>query len=220
VTRFWNTLAELRHYPSALVGSAIILLLLLAGLYAVIAIPYDEAIRLWRGWEAVWNNSPKNARPVYLNWFRREKLPSTIMMNSRDEGVTKSVDVIDEGKEMTDILFAFTFEYPYNDFAQELSLFFDAEYVEMPPYISLGWLTPDGREIRVGDFAADRSGAYRASQNEKLQRRLGGVQPHVGLFAPPDSEEPTALQGTYTLEVAGLVFEEGADLNAELVIYG
>jgi peptide/nickel transport system permease protein len=220
VTRFWKTLTELRHYPSAVIGSAIIVLLLLAGIYAIIAIPYSEAIRLWRGGEAVWYNAPKNARPVYLNWFRREKLPSTIVMSSKDTDVTKSVEVIDEEKEMTDITFDFTFDYPYDDFPQELSLFFDAEYTEKPPYISLTWLTPDGREIRVGDFVADRSGAYRASQDEKLQRRLGGLQPHVGLFAAPESEEPTALQGTYTLAVAGLVFEEGADLDAELVVYG
>jgi peptide/nickel transport system permease protein len=121
---------------------------------------------------------------------------------------------------MTDITFAFTFDYPYDEFPQEISLFFDTEYVEKTPYMSLTWLTPDGREIRVADFAADRSGAYRFSQDEKLQRRLDGLQPQIGLFADPDSEEPVALRGAYTLEIAGLVFEDGSDVDAELVVYG
>jgi peptide/nickel transport system permease protein len=86
--------------------------------------------------------------------------------------------------------------------------------------VSLTWQTPDGREIRVADFSIGGSGTYRLSQDEKLQRRLDGQLPHVGLFADPDAEEPTAVQGTYTLEVVGLTFEEGSDLDAEMVIYG
>jgi peptide/nickel transport system permease protein len=220
MTRFWRTLQEMRHYPSAIVGLAIILFLVVIGVYAMIAIPYEEAIRLWRGGEAAWYNAPKNARPVYLNWFRRQKLPSTIQLSTQEGDATKTVEVVDEEKQMTDIAFSFTFDYPYDDFPQEISLFFDTEYAEKPPYISLTWLTPDGREMRVADFAATRSGAYRFSQDEKLQRRLHGLQPHIGLFASPESEEPVALKGPYTLQVVGLVFEDGADVDAELVVYG
>ena len=221
---FWTRLKQIGRYPSAIAGVAIIVILLTVAVYAIVTIPYDEAIRLWRGGEEVWYDSPKNAQPTWTNLFRRSKLPATIVQDSRDGTVEKSLEVVDAEKEMTDISFAFTFDYPYDEFPREITLFFDAEYEEKLPYISLTWLTPDGREIRVADFSLSASGTYRMSQDEKLQRRLDGQLPHVGLFADPagspDSTEPIALRGTYTLEVKALTFEEGADVDAELVMYG
>jgi peptide/nickel transport system permease protein len=80
-------------------------------------------------------------------------------------------------------------------------------------------LTPDGREIRVGDVTLRPSEAYRISQDARLQRRLGGLNPEVGLFADPaDPSRP--VQGRYELRVAGLVFEEEADMEARFVAYG
>jgi peptide/nickel transport system permease protein len=168
----------------------------------------------------VWYDAPKNARPAWTNWFRTSKLPSTIVTDSRDEAVEKTYEVVDAEQQMTDVSFAFSFDYPYDEFPREITIFFDAQYEEKAPYVSLTWQTPDGREIRVADFSIGGSGTYRLSQDEKLQRRLDGQLPHVGLFADPDAEEPTAVQGTYTLEVAGLTFEEGSDLDAEMVVYG
>jgi peptide/nickel transport system permease protein len=231
VSGFFRGLKELRKYPSAIVGLAIILFLIVVAIYTMITIPYDEAVRLWRGGEDVWYDSPKNARPLWSNWLTRDKLPSTIVQSTEAgasgdrDAVEKTIEVVDEEKQMTDISFSFTFDYPYDGFPQEVSLFLDTQYAEKAPYISLAWLTPDGREIRVADFTADRSASYRFSQDEKLQRRLGGLLPHVGLFADPaccddSSQEPVALKGTYTLQVRGLVFEEGADIDGELVIYG
>lgn len=217
---FWRTFKEIKRYPSAIVGVSIIVVLILVAIYAIVAIPYDEAITLWRGGEGVWYDSPKNAQPTWINWFRRKNLPSTIVLSSKDSSVKKSVEVLDAEKKMTDISFDFTFDYPYDEFPQEISLFFETKYEEKAPYVSLTWLTPDGREIRIGDFSAGRSYVYRFSQDEKLKRRLDGQLAHVGLFADPNSEEPVALQGTYTLQAEGLVFEDDADIDAELVIYG
>ena len=221
---FWTRLKQIGRYPSAIAGVAIIVILVIVAAYAIITIPYDEAIRLWRGGEEVWYDSPKNAQPTWTNLFRQSKLPATIVMDSRDETIEKGFEVVDAEKEMTDISFAFTFDYPYDKFPREITVFFDAKYEEKLPYISLTWLTPDGREIRVADFSLSATGTYRISQDEKLQRRLDGQLPHVGLFADPagspDSAEPVALRGTYTMQVNALTFEEGTDVDAELVIYG
>ena len=46
-----NTFKEISKYPSAIFGAIIILLLVALAIYAVFSIPYDEAIRLWRGGE-------------------------------------------------------------------------------------------------------------------------------------------------------------------------
>jgi peptide/nickel transport system permease protein len=214
-----KTLAALKRYPSALVGALVIVLLLALAAYAMVSIPYHEAIRLWRGGEDIWYDSPRNAAPIWTNWFRREKLPPTIIMDSRSEEVEKRFEVVDAEKNMKDIIFDFTFNYPYDGFPREINLFFESTYNENVPYVSMTWLTPDGREIRVGDYAAEESGSYRLSQDEKLQRRLGGLLPQEGLFADPENPD-VALRGTYTLEVRTLVFEEASDVEAEMVIYG
>jgi peptide/nickel transport system permease protein len=218
MNRLQRTLGELTRYRSAVAGLMIILVLIAISIYAVIAIPYSEAIRLWRGGVDVWRDSPKNAQPTWVNLFRKDDLPRTIVISSQDESVDKTTEVVSE--EMTDISFSFTFDYPYDGFPQEISIFFETHYENKPPYISLTWLTPDGREIRIGDFSADKNYTYWLSLDEKLTRRLRGQLPEQGLFADPASEDPVAVKGTYTLQFAGLVFEDDADVDAELVIYG
>ncbi len=218
MNRLQRTLTELKRYPSAIAGLLIIVVLIAVSIYAVISIPYSEAVRLWRGGVDVWRDSPKNAQPTWVNLFRKDNLPKTISVSSQDQSVNKTTEVVSE--DMTDISFSFTFGYPYDGFPQELSLFFETKYEEKPPYISLTWLTPDGREIRIGDFSADRNYTYRISLDEKLKRRLKGQLPEQGLFADPSSEQPRALKGTYTMQVSGVIFEDDADVDAELVIYG
>jgi peptide/nickel transport system permease protein len=214
-----NTFRELTNYPSAVVGLVIVLFLLGISIYTLIAIPYDEAIRLWRGGEDVWYDSPKTAAPAWLNLFGGKDRPETIVMSSEDEAAGKSSEVISE--EMTDITWAFTFDYPYDDFPQEMSVFFKAQYEQKSPHISLTWLTPDGREIRVGTISMEGSSlSFRISQDQKLQRKLGGRLPHIALFADPASEELVALRGTYELQVSAITFEPDADVQAELVVYG
>jgi peptide/nickel transport system permease protein len=206
-----------------MVGVVMILVLLGFAVYAIFALPYSEAVRLWRGGEEIWYDTPKKAAPVWYNLFRQEKLPATISIDSEDEGVGKTIEASSE--EITDIQFEYTFDYPYTLFPREVSLFFNAKYDEKAPHVSMTWLTPDGREVRVASLTVDRSLTYRASQDSKLERRLGrqfegDVQPHEALFADPNSEEWKALPGTYTLQVSGTAFEPEADIDAELVVFG
>jgi peptide/nickel transport system permease protein len=215
-----NSLRQLAAYPSAIVGLVIILALVAVSVYTIITIPYSQAIRLWRGGEDVWYNTPKTAPPAWTNLFRKDDLPATIDMSTRD-GVEKTREVVSET--MTDITFSFPFDYPYAGFPQEISVFFRAQYAAKAPHISMTWLTPDGRDIRVASISmAGTSMSYRLSQDNTLRRRLGGMAPEIGLFADPDSDpkQPAALQGPYALEVHATVFEEDADIDAELVVYG
>jgi peptide/nickel transport system permease protein len=213
-----RALREITSYPTAMLGLSILAVLIGLAVYALVSIPYSEAIRLWRGGEDIWYAVPKNAPPVWYNLFRSDDLPETLTINSQDGGVEKSRSVVSEG--ITQISMPFSFDYPYQRFPKELIIFFNAEYDEKQPYISLTWLTPDGREIRVADFAIIQTDSYRAAQDEKLVRRLEGQPVEQGLFADPQAEEPIALPGTYTLQVSALVFEEEASVDAELVLYG
>ena len=90
MTAFLRTLKDIRRYPSAIVGIAIILVLVIIAIYAMVTIPYEEAVRLWRGGEEVWYDSPKNAGPVWTNLFRKNKLPTTMVMSTLDGSVEKS----------------------------------------------------------------------------------------------------------------------------------
>jgi len=216
-----SNLRELVRYPAAVVGLVMISVLIGVAVYAVATLPYDEAIRLWRGGEAIWYNTPKKAAPVWTNWFRKENLPATITIDSADGSIAKTREQVSE--DVTDIQFAYTFDYPYTTFPQGISIYFDTKYDEKPPHVSLTWLTPDGREIRIASMTTESMLVYRLDQDSKLQRRLqlpDNVQSHKGLFMDPESEELVALPGTYTLQVSASAFEPESDVDAEVVIYG
>ncbi|MCB0114264.1 MAG: ABC transporter permease [Caldilineaceae bacterium] len=189
--------------------------------YTIIAVPYDEAISLWRGGDSVWIDTPRNAEPSWVNLWPGVNKPETLIFSSSDEGFEKSRESVSEG--ITDVLFEFPFEYTYDGFPQDVAIFFTADFEEKRPHVTMTWLTPDGREVRLGELTV-QGGAetYRAAQDERLTRRMRGLSPEIGLFADPNSPEdaPTPLKGTYTLQIAGLVFEEEADVDAKLVVYG
>jgi peptide/nickel transport system permease protein len=216
--RFRNTLSELRHYPSAVAGLAVIVLLILIALYTVITIPYGEAIRLWRGGEDIWYRNPKNVPPAWSNWFRGEDKPETILQSSLENPELKTREVLSETT--TKIVIPFTFEFPYDDFPQEVVVRLAGEYEEKLPFITLTWLTPDGREIEMATFTLNRDTDYRASQDANLTKKLGGVEARQGLFADITAEVPYLVRGTYQLRVDAVVFEPDADVDAEMIIYG
>ena len=212
-----TALWELRRYPSALVGLALILALVGLAIYGVIAIPYNEALRLWRGGEGIWIEYPRNAQPEWVNLFPGNNLPRTIVLDSR-EGGSKRVQV--ESDESKSVQISLGFDYRYDDFPSELNLFFDPTFRERPPHVSLFWLTPDGRRLTLGDRSVGPSERYAASLDQRLARRLDGNPPEVGLFADPAAAALQPLKGEHTLLVEGLLFEEGSDLDVRMVVYG
>src|SRR5512142_3267387 len=86
-----NSFRELLRYPSAVVGLFIILLLIITAAYAMIHIPYNEAIRLWRGGEDVWYMNPKYAPPAWFNFFTAKKLPISFAVDTAKGTMQKTV---------------------------------------------------------------------------------------------------------------------------------
>jgi peptide/nickel transport system permease protein len=211
---FWDTIRQIIRYRSAVFGMAIIGALVVMAIYAVITIPYSEAIRLWRGAGGIWDKTPRNAWPRWVNLFPGVNLPETLILSSKEEG-SKSVQPLDGGVSKVEILFEF--DYGYDDFPKEISFFFEPKYDKRPPHASFVWLTPDGRKIDLGHREA--VSPYRLSLEKKLASRLGGAPEEV-LFADPSSEESSPLKGKYGLEVEAWLFEEGSDLDVSLVVYG
>jgi len=201
---------ELFRYPSAVAGLLIILFLVGIAIYALVAIPYDEAIRLWRGGVGVWDENPRTAAPAWINLFRANDLPESVIQDSAKDPGLKTIDET-SGIRKSTILF--TIDYPYDGFPQELVLYFTSTFEEKQPHIGMTWITPDGREINLGSFAIGASESYYVSQDARLQRKLG-MLPQQGLFANPELDTPVALEGTYQLRVDVFTFDPDANVDA------
>ena len=184
----------------------------------MVTIPYSEAVHLWRGGEDVWYQNPKYAPPAWFNYFTSRKLPESFVLKEGEDGVTKEVTDGDQNTRRTNMVF--TFEFTWDEFPQEMMLYLKAKYNEKQPFASILWRTPDGREIRIADFGVDNQQTFRFSQDEKLQRRLKGVDPVIGLFADPNSAEPIPLKGTYQVIIDGIAFESDSEIDAEFVFHG
>jgi peptide/nickel transport system permease protein len=211
-----SSLREILRYPSAIFGIIVILMLVALAAYAVITIPYQEAIRLWRGGEEVWYRNPKFAAPAWTNFFSSRKLPESFAVNTVDGSMQKTVTPGVEGVGSVDI--AYTFDFTYDEFPQEMFLYFTTKFKEKQPFVSLVWLTPDGRKIRVGNFGVHQKETYRFSQDEKLMIKLNNQNIMQALFVDPKTKQ--IVKGKYQLVISGVTFEEGSDIDVEFVLHG
>lgn len=191
-------LRELLQYPSAVAGLFIIALLVAVSIYTVIAIPYSEGIRLWRGGEDIWIESPRNARPRWVGIFSGERLPETLIASGSAAG-QREVEI------------SLPIEWSYDGFPSEINLFLDAKFSERRPHLTLTWLMPDGRNIALGERSVGGADRYSISLDRALSQKLGRKPPEVALFP---------AKGHYELRIKGLLFEEDSALDAKLVVYG
>lgn len=221
--RFLENLRELASYPTALFGLFVILVLAALGAYAVIRYPYSEAVKLWRGYateqtDTAWYRNPAYAAPAWTNFFRKNKLPENIILDSTAPGVEKTRRQASE--KMTEITIPFYIDYPYDDFPQDLVVHFKSTFQEKPPLVTLTWLTPDGRKLDLGGVTVNKTESYYVTRQERLKNRFKEKFVVEALFKDPQVAEPTALSGDYQLIVQGFVFDPEADIEAEAILYG
>ena len=212
-------LRSLTQYPSVTVSGVMILDLLAISVYAVLAIPYSEASRLWRGGEEVWYMNPRQAAPSWFNLFSLRKQPVSFDLKSTDgQSVTRVVNTSPDGK--SEAVITFSFDYPYDYFPQEVMLYFTSIYGKKQPFADLVWVLPDGREVRVANLALNSRDVYRFTQDARLQRLLRGKPAMEGLFLDPTTETPTPMKGTYRLIVTAFTFEQDSSVDVEMVLHG
>jgi peptide/nickel transport system permease protein len=212
-----RALWQLKRYPSAILGLTIIFMLLASIVYTVRTYPLSQAIVLWRGDAADWHEMPRLAKPAWVNYFSRQKLPENLVMDSRFGAAEKRVEMIGDVKEIT---LLYTFDFSYDAFPQEPIIYFYPVYDEKVPHMTVTWLTPDGRDIRITQQVPRYDQRHRFSHDERLMRRLDGVAPQQALFADPNAAELVPLQGEYQLRVDTLLFEEDADFDAKFIVHG
>ncbi|MFL7867547.1 MAG: ABC transporter permease [Anaerolineales bacterium] len=215
---------QIKDYPSAVVGLIIIGLLVAASIIVPLRIPYSEAVRLWRGGDDIWADYPRNAWPKWRNWFVEGKLPETIRFSTAEGDGNPVIEQLSEGTK--EVKYNFEFDFPFDEFPPEINIFANAIYNEKQPFVEMVWITPDGREIRAGEFSPSASSSFRFSQDSRLQRRLEretgieGVSANQGLFDDPEQEGLQVLKGTYSLEANTLLFEDDSEVDLTFVSYG
>ena len=218
-----NTFNEIKRYPSAIFGMVIIFLMVALSVYAMVKIPYQEAIRLWRGGEETTYRNPKNVPPAWFNYFTEKALPVSFAVTAgEDEDFTKIVTETSSG---STIEYEYSFDFQYDDYPQELFLYINADYQTKNPFISVTMITPDGDEIKISDFGTSARQTYRFSQDERLTtrlRRLHGTEHQTmqALFSVPKSDPLEINKGIYTLKILASTFEPGSDVNIEFVNHG
>lgn len=218
-----RTLRMLRRYPTAMVGLAIIATLLITSAYAMIGLPIGEALRLWRGGAGVWDENPRNVPPAWTALFSGKSVPRTIVASTADAGV-KTVVPGGDGKSKVEIVIPF--DYPYEGFPSEVTLFSTARFtVGTRVSYSVFWRNPLGQTLQVSPKAGQinrGSDTFYISQDVSLLTKLG-VAPEVGLFSDWTISVPQAqrvpVNGRYELVVKTEV-REGEDFDAKLVVYG
>jgi peptide/nickel transport system permease protein len=211
-----NSFQKLLHYPSALMGLLVVFLLVFTAVYAMVKIPYNEAIRLWRGGEEVWYQNPKFAPPAWINNFSSEKYAESFAVRSSDGSMKKTVIPGAEGTATINISHSFDFTYDY--YPQDIILYVTSQYEEKQPFISVELLTPDQRTIRIANLSISEKLTYRFAQDQKLMTRLKTEDVLSALFSLPKSDE--IQKGKYQLLITGTTFEPGSDINVEFVFHG
>ncbi len=230
-TSIWSRMSiffsELRRYPSAIFGLTIILLLIVGSVYAVTKYPYEQIGRLWSTERLTGRaDVPRLALPAWTNVLRRADMLSVLRFGESDPGVTRTEEVLENG--WRDVTTTYTFEYDYEDFPSEINLYFDSSFVEKRPFVSLTWITPDGREFNLKSISAEYSTAYPWDEALNIQRlvaanpnwqawfnfgQIDTTPPFYVLFADPYADQPQLLRGTYQLVVDALLFEDDAEIE-------
>jgi peptide/nickel transport system permease protein len=229
---------QLLFYKSAVIGLTIILILAGISVYTIFAIPYEEAVRLWRAGEQHWLSNPRNALPSWVSMLSPKKLPETMVLDTSESkpGVSKAIVPILE--KFSRIRIDFLFDYQYDDFPSELNLFFSSKFEASAPKLTVRWVKPNGEEYVLNTMIISREDKYYISNDDRLARELRGlISTKINrtieydapvtllLFAEEDAsvlDPGTAkvMKGTYRLWIDGMAFETNVDVDARLIVYG
>jgi peptide/nickel transport system permease protein len=213
---FRSAIQKLTLYPSAMAGLFAIFLLVAVAVYTMIAIPYPEAIRLWRGGEEIWYQNPRFAAPAWINYFSAKKYAESFAVNTKDGSMSKIATAGKDGVTTYDI--SYEFDFQYDSYPQEMLLYLTSSFKTKQPFVSIELITPQNRTIRIGNFAVSDDFTYRFSQDEKLLAKLRAKDVIPALFSMPGEKEP--LKGKYKILITGTAFEPDSDINVEFVSHG
>jgi peptide/nickel transport system permease protein len=197
-------------------GMVVILALVGIAIYAMVTIPYQEAIRLWRGGEEIWYRNPKFAPPAWINLFSATKYAESFAVNTTDGSLPQEITSNDQDTSTT--VASYTFSFQADTLPQELILYISSKYQAKQPFLSAEWHTPDGRTIRLTNMAVNKKQTYRFAQDDKLKLKLKTDDVIAALFTDPDTGQ--LVKGDYQLQLSGATFEPESSIDLEFVFLG
>lgn len=224
------------RYKSLLVGTIIIVFFFFMSVYAVLLMPYSEAVKRWNSLD-YWEDNPKLASPSWINLLLNRKLPETLILDSKYLG-TKVRQEIPFGGGVY-IRVEIHFNYEYDDFPSEIILRLYMYNVTRTAITTLTWVKPDGTELIVDEsstvggyryysISADRQ--FQARYTKYITEKLKGrptydISPEIALFAKEASgllnpETKEVLKGRYRVILIVKSPESSADVDVKLNIYG
>jgi peptide/nickel transport system permease protein len=225
---------ELRRYPSAIFGLAVITILLVGSIYAVTAYPYDQVGKDYEQKRLLGRSFiPRTAMPKWANLFSNPPKLSTLIMNPISREANVSIINLPNG--WIEKTTTFTFDYPYKEIPSDIFLYFDPVYKEKAPFITLEWKYPDGRVLELKRTIAEPSSSY-DFETSILPNKLLKQNPEWNnwfdltgqysrpvftlLFAKPNSPDFSPQNGTYQLTVKILLLEQDSDVLVQFVLLG
>lgn len=225
---------EVKRYPTGLIGLFVILFLLAGSIYAVTALPYDKIGEEWgRSTFTGQPDRPKLAQPTWVNWFREKDFLSTISLSTRTDAAQSDITPYKDGFGQVSYTLSFNYDYAY--FPSEVLLYVDGIYDLARPFVSMEWITPDGRTIPFHGLGIEARERINLGEILSVRRILkeypalrewyvtGTNYPtpaYYLLFANPYSDTPEPVAGTYQLVITGTTFEAESDIEADLYIFG
>lgn len=223
---------QLRRYPSAMFGLAVISILIVGSIYALVFLPYEEIGFDYDAERSTGRNLvPRTAAPIWFNAFTGTPRLSTLIM---DETQSQAASVpLENG--WVQKTHTFEFDYSYRELPSDFFIYLDSKYAEKIPLISMRWTMPDGRSIdlRPKAMGGEENFDLQASMNiPRLLREnpqwkkwvvTDGQYPtpayHL-LFAKANSSDFELQKGIYKLEITSLLFEPGSDVQPQFVLLG
>ena len=236
--KFWKWLkraaAEVVRYPSAIIGFAIIGVLIIGSLYAVIFLPYEKIGDDWSQSSFIGQpKTPKLAKPAWTNLFIKGDYLSTLILDSQQgDGDYAFIPL---NGETNNAVITFNFDFNYAAFPSEIFLYLSSNFESKRGFAALFWRTPDGRELELKATEVANFTYYDFENGIPYRRWVDDNpnwaawfntlditqnSPHYLLFADPNQPIPKVLHGQYQLVIDGFTFEEDSHIQAELVMLG
>lgn len=227
-------LRDIYRVPAARVGLGLAAFLVIAAILVMIFIPYNPVGKNWTQSNLTGNPTvAKFAQPKWVNWFRKNKLPETLIFNTVEGTALKEVTTDAAGNPHLHL--EFPFDYASTDFPSELALYLSPEYSSKNPFMAVTWTTPDGRQFKLKNTALTHGMNYVFAGNIPVSQILRD-SPNLNqwftttevkqnpdyylLFTNPNAKKLSALPGRYSLDLDITFFEPQGNLDAEWVVFG
>ncbi|MEM0258441.1 MAG: ABC transporter permease [Thermoproteota archaeon] len=231
---------ELWKGKSPRIGIILLIFYIFLSVLAPIVYPYSYVIKYWND-PTHWQDNPRLAQPVWVNYFIGKKLPETIIVDSRnakDKRAYKQENILG-GFGFKEINIVENFIYDYDDFPSEITLIIFSNFSGKFPFVNVYFERPDGKEVQlISSTITSSRTTYYISQDPKIintisnfvktsihTSELNYTEPQVALFAEAKEgmesyRTAKVLKGLYGLRINVLMQDLNGTADAKLLVYG